>query len=315
MWCGSFVAIKKPSNGIPPDLLQKFVDEVQIMTLFHHPNIVIFLGACITEPNICLLLEYCEHGDMKQFLKAQKKMINTHILHRFATDVARGMKYLHIRLNLVQRDLKTQNLLVDHNHNVKISDFGLTKKEDNKLKTSCGTPYYAAPEVVRGEMYDLSADVYSFAIVLWELVTLDEPYDGMDPLQAAHAAAQNGLRPKIPFICPDEYAKLMRDCWVDCPESRPTFEEILNRLVEIKKELYENKSSSQNHRGGGISPSDGKSEDSNSKSMDASLRNIADFGRSMSSSHNEITTLVKADAPRDPEGEAGKSSKSVGAIR
>jgi hypothetical protein len=63
-------------------------------------------------------------------------------------------------------------------------------------------------------MYDLSADVYSFGIVLWEIVTLDEPYEGMDPLQAALAAAQNGLRPKIPFICPDEYAKLMQDCWM-----------------------------------------------------------------------------------------------------
>ena len=151
---------------------------------------------------------------MRSFLNKQKKMIKLQLLHRFATDTARGMKYLHSRVGIVQRDLKSQNLLIDGDNNVKVGDFGLSRKVDTTNNmTACGTPYWTAPEVVRGEIYDQRADVYSFAIILWELITLSEPYKGRDPLEIAFAVADEGLRPKIPFVCPEEYSKLMQDCW------------------------------------------------------------------------------------------------------
>mmetsp|Transcript_43719 Transcript_43719/g.137291 ORF Transcript_43719/g.137291 Transcript_43719/m.137291 type:complete len:141 (-) Transcript_43719:57-479(-) len=101
--------------------------------------------------------------------------------------------------------------------------------------TFCGTPYWTAPEVIRQENYTLKADVFSYAIILWELVTGKEPYDGMEGLNVAYAVADDGLRPDVPNICPEGYPELLAECWSDDPEERPEFGKILERLQELGK--------------------------------------------------------------------------------
>lgn len=107
--------------------------------------------------------------------------------------------------------------------------------EDAKL-TACGTPAWTAPEIVKMERYTEKVDVYSMGIVLWELITRQEPYGGQKGVQIAYAAAEQGLRPKIPNYCPPDYAQLMQECWAANPEERPAFEEILKRLFQLKKQ-------------------------------------------------------------------------------
>lgn len=202
-----------------------------------------FLGACTVRPNLCLVLEYCVHGSLHHFLKSEHRhgvKINMPLVYRFALDIARGVYYLHRKQSIVQRDLKARNILVDESLNAKVADFGLSRVlddgEQNKL-TACGTPAWTAPEVVRLEAYTDKVDVYSFGIILWELLTRDEPYGGRKGVQIAYAAAEQGLRPVIPSYCPEDYAQLMRECWADDPADRPTFAMILKRLFQMKKDV------------------------------------------------------------------------------
>lgn len=154
----------------------------------------------------------------------------THVL-KIATEVCRGMDYLHKR-RIVHRDLKAANLLLDDVGTVKIADFGVSRVLDphGVMTAETGTYRWMAPEVIEHSPYRESADVYSFGIVLWELVTGQVPYSAMTPLQAAVGVVQKGLRPEIPPTCPPAIADLMRACWTRNPQDRPTFEALKQQV-------------------------------------------------------------------------------------
>jgi len=239
-WCGIQVAIKKPSKNIPEEFFAKFLEEVEVMTKLHHPNIVMFLGACIEEDKLAIVLEYLDRGCLFDFLRdpESEKVLSYRTILKFAVDIARGMKYLHQRCGIIQRDLKSRNLLLDNSLNVKLCDFGLSRalaNENKNTMTACGTPYWTAPEIICGDAYNEKADVYSFAIVLWELITRDEPYDGRPGLEIAYQVAQDGIRPALPKFCPDKYLTLMTSCWDEKPDARPSFTELLDRLHDMAK--------------------------------------------------------------------------------
>lgn len=250
-WCGSVVAVKTTHQDIAHEVMDRFLSEINLMSALHHPNIVIFMGACITQPNVCLVMEYLSKGCLYDFIHDKDAKIDMALLHRFATDVARGMKYLHIRMHVVQRDLKSRNLLIDDNMNAKLCDFGLSQfvAADNTM-THCGTPSWTAPEIIRQEAFTEKADVYSYAIVLWELITQQDPHEGMEGMEVAFLAAERGLRPTIPSVCPEGYAELMSSCWQDNPDLRPDFSEVLARLYELKKAYNDLHKTFGNHQGG-----------------------------------------------------------------
>ena len=148
----------------------------------------------------------------------------------------RGMNFLHTHSPvIIHRDLKSLNLLVDSDWNVKVSDFGLSRFKVSTLMTGqCGTYQWMAPEVVRGHSYTEKADVYSFGINLWEIYTRAIPYNNVVPIQAAVAVMNQGLRPELPVNTPLEYSKLVRECWNQNSNLRPSFEEILIRLGKFE---------------------------------------------------------------------------------
>jgi len=100
--------------------------------------------------------------------------------------------------------------------------------------TSCGTPAWTAPEVLRNERYTETADVFSFGVVLWELVTREEPHHGVPPFQIVFAVGTQGIRPIIPSSCPVEVGSLIEECWAESPDERPDFSEIMKRLESIE---------------------------------------------------------------------------------
>ena len=153
------------------------------------------------------------------------------------------MKYLHEQ-NIVHRDLKTQNTLMDDQLFPKIADFGLskmTKISENSPSLNAqsiadlkGTPLYMAPEILLGNVYSKEGDVYAFAIILFELVTGKIPFKGLDLYQLIKRIP-DGERPLIDGDVDDHYRNLIESCWSQNPEKRPTFGEIVDELKNNRK--------------------------------------------------------------------------------
>jgi len=159
-----------------------------------------------------------------------------------AKQAALGMNYLHCsKPPFIHRDLKTSNLLVDENFQVKVCDFGLSHIKSHGGKGvrgsygSCGTPLWMAPEVLLNKPYDESCDVYSFGIVLWELLTQQDPFPEIDTLNMMLDQVVNGNnRPPIPEdSCPTRLRQLIEACWQGDPSKRPTFEKIIPLFNQI----------------------------------------------------------------------------------
>jgi len=153
-----------------------------------------------------------------------------------ALDAAEGMKYLHSREPpIVHRDLKSLNLLVSSDYRVKVADFGLSKPTSGKsLNSKVGSLNWCAPEILlRRAAYTPQSDVYSFGMVLYELVTHHPPFQGMNPLQVVRAIDSGDL-PKIPKEIDENLAELIYDCWKNEPEDRPNFTEVVSRLQSLQ---------------------------------------------------------------------------------
>mmetsp|Transcript_4999 Transcript_4999/g.8783 ORF Transcript_4999/g.8783 Transcript_4999/m.8783 type:complete len:170 (+) Transcript_4999:737-1246(+) len=155
------------------------------------------------------------------------------LVKRAASGAARGMAYLHGgNPPVLHRDLKSANLLLDDSYTTKVADFGLSrlKAQERSMTENCGTVQWMAPEVLANHHYAEPADVYSFGIILWELLSRECPYDGMSPIQCALAVLNRDARPEIPIWCPSPLADLIRACWEKDSSSRPTFAQIISAL-------------------------------------------------------------------------------------
>ncbi|GFQ04967.1 serine/threonine-protein kinase ctr1 [Phtheirospermum japonicum] len=192
-WHGSDVAVKVLTlQDFREDQLKEFLREVAIMKRVRHPNVVLFMGAVTKRPHLSIVTEYLPRGSLFRLIHrpAAGEMLDQRRRLRMALDVAKGINYLH-RLTppIVHWDLKTPNLLVDKNWTVKVCDFGLSRFKANTFissKSVAGTPEWMAPEFLRGEPSNEKSDVFSFGVILWELVTLQQPWSGLGPAQVIH---------------------------------------------------------------------------------------------------------------------------------
>lgn len=235
MFCGQDVAIKV-LRGVQDNSVQyqEFLQEVAIMRKVRHRNVVQFIGACTKKPHLCIVFEFMKGGSVYDRLRSAKGPFSIVEVLRIAAEVSRGMNYLHQR-KILHRDLKTANLLVDEHGTVKIADFGVARLLDSEgvMTAETGTYRWMAPEIIEHKAYDQKADVYSFGIVLWELLTGRVPYADRTPLQAAVGVVQNGLRPDIPPSTPAGLADIMRLCWQREPSVRPSFETLKRKFEEM----------------------------------------------------------------------------------
>ncbi|XP_074572426.1 serine/threonine-protein kinase STY46-like [Curcuma longa] len=241
MYHNQDVAIKV----LKPELLnvemqREFAQEVFIMRKVRHKNVLRFFGACTRPPTLCIVTEFMSRGSVYDYLHKHKGLFKLPTLLRVAIDVSKGMNYLH-QNNIIHRDLKAANLLMDENEVIKVADFGVArvKAESGVMTAETGTYRWMAPEVIEHKPYDHKADVFSFGIVLWELLTAKLPYEYLTPLQAAVGVVQKGLRPTIPKDAHPKLAELLEKCWKQNPVERPDFSEILEILELIAKEVGE----------------------------------------------------------------------------
>eukprot|EP00771_Trimastix_marina_P003759 gnl/Trimastix_PCT/5135.p1 GENE.gnl/Trimastix_PCT/5135~~gnl/Trimastix_PCT/5135.p1 ORF type:complete len:353 (-),score=104.50 gnl/Trimastix_PCT/5135:45-1103(-) len=238
----SEVAAKKVAVHDESSLVE-VMGEVSVMSKLRHPNIVGFLGLAFDPPEIILVTEYMHYGSLYDILH-NKPDVRLPWASRlsFLLQTAKAMNYLHcFAPPMIHRDLKSPNILVDSTWTVKVADFGLTRLKSDLKMTVCGTPWWSAPEILVDDTnYSEKCDVYSFGIIVFEVLTRCLPYT-FNPMHTAIEVTVNGRRPVLPQCCPPCIADLARRCWATSPDARPSFDVVvgeMDRLVGNCKEIF-----------------------------------------------------------------------------
>ena len=205
-----------------------------------HPNIVQLIGVCNHESGLLLVTEWVRNGDLRKYLKNDAVQMPWKLRIKVANDVACAMAYLHSR-NIIHRDLKAKNLLVDDNWRIKICDFGFARiasQDQQRPMTLCGTDDWMAPEVILGMPYGPEADIFSFGIVLAEIASRKKITTELQrsPLDA-YGLDVAKFRALLPDDCPPDFAMLVERCCEYDPKDRPPFKKIIKELTLIFKSL------------------------------------------------------------------------------
>ncbi|WOL20592.1 hypothetical protein Cni_G29397 [Canna indica] len=238
IWNGTDVAVKVfLEQDLTTENIEDFCNEISILSRLRHPNVILFLGACMKPPHLSLVTEYMEMGSLYYLIhtSGQKKRLSWRKRLKMLRDICRGLMCIH-RMKIVHRDLKSANCLVDKHWTVKICDFGLSRvMHDSPMSdnSSAGTPEWMAPELIRNEPFTEKCDIFSMGVIMWELCTLNRPWEGLPPVQVVYAVANEGKRLEIPE---GPLGSLISDCWAE-PHERPSCPEILTRLLDCEYSL------------------------------------------------------------------------------
>nr|XP_015801490.2 mitogen-activated protein kinase kinase kinase 11 [Nothobranchius furzeri]XP_054603264.1 mitogen-activated protein kinase kinase kinase 11 [Nothobranchius furzeri] len=248
-WRDELVAVKAARQDPDEDIsvtAQNTRQEARLFAMLNHPNIITLKGVCLQEPNLCLIMEYASGGPLSRALAGRR--IPPHVLVNWAVQIARGMLYLHSEaiVPVIHRDLKSNNILLAQpienecmeGLTLKITDFGLAREWHKTTKMStAGTYAWMAPEVIKSSTFSKGSDVWSYGVLLWELLTGEAPYRGIDGLAVAYGVAVNKLTLPIPSTCPEPFAQLMSECWDQDPHRRPNFDSILSQLTALEQQV------------------------------------------------------------------------------
>nr|XP_046171841.1 MAP/microtubule affinity-regulating kinase 4-like isoform X2 [Oncorhynchus gorbuscha] len=225
---GKEVAIKIiDKNQLNPTSLQKLFREVRIMKGLNHPNIVQLFEVIETENTLYLIMEYASGGEVFDYLVSHGRMKEKEARAKFRQIVS-AVHYCHLK-NIVHRDLKAENLLLDADSNIKIADFGFSNEftMGNKLDTFCGSPPYAAPELFQGKKYDgPEVDIWSLGVILYTLVSGSLPFDGQNLKELRERVLRGKYR--VPFYMSTDCEGILRRFLVLNPTKRCTLEQIMN---------------------------------------------------------------------------------------
>ncbi|CAH0491062.1 unnamed protein product [Peronospora farinosa] len=236
----SVVAVKRlysPVTG--QEYFQSFFRrEVSILSRLHHPNVVRFYGVSYYNRVLYIVTDFCPRS-LSALIEnpAAKGPLEESVFMKVISQIVSGMGFLHSR-HVVHRDLKPANVLISETDDINICDFGLSRliePDATTMTAEVGTPSYMAPEMATmgGIQCSTKGDVYSFGILLYSTWSRSKPYgdQGMNPFQLMTAVV-NGLRPVITINCPPALARLMRSCWHENPDIRPSFPEISQILKD-----------------------------------------------------------------------------------
>eukprot|EP00039_Didymoeca_costata_P030739 m.31139 g.31139 ORF g.31139 m.31139 type:complete len:451 (+) comp8283_c0_seq1:246-1598(+) len=235
LWKDEVVAIKKLMTGMDDGGLgmQKLVAEAEILSRLSHRNIVQFRGISHDSDELCLLMEYAEGGSVKEFLRDNS--LSPGRIVDWAHQVAKGMDYLHEGAtecgSILHRDLKSANVLIASSKKVlKITDFGLSHPHEHTTRLQMGgTIAWMAPEAVRCT-YSKGGDVWSFGVLLWEMLTGQEPFAGISVPTLAWLIASEERTLPIPESCPSYFHELLQQCWQRDHRKRISFAHIMLKL-------------------------------------------------------------------------------------
>eukprot|EP00892_Ulva_mutabilis_P004252 jgi/Ulvmu1/2199/UM013_0045.1 len=228
-WFCTPVAIKKWFASDTHQL--EIRGEIMTNAGLRHPNIVTFCGACLQGPNALMVSELLPFSLLQVLYDMPNIPLPIAKCTSIAVDIARAFCYLHTRIpQVIHRDLKPQNVLLDRAWKVKLCDFGLA----GSTKVDAGTPAYMAPELLGTEgLYTDKVDVYAFGVLFNEMLSRRPPFAGSDGNRALELA-KTGQRPEIPLSAPPAAKALIQSCWHGEPTERPTFRQINADLMALQ---------------------------------------------------------------------------------
>ena len=243
VWNGTTeVAVKTLKPGTMG--AHEFLEQAELMKKLRHPKLIQLYAVCTKEEPIYIITELMKHGSLLEYLRGDGRSLKLPQLIDMGAQVAAGMAYLEEK-NYIHRDLAARNILVGEHLLCKISgyksarflnDDGIYETRTDIYEAHTGVKFpikWTDPEAAMYSHFTIKSDVWSFGILLYELITYGRfPYPGMNNAQVLEAL-QNGYRMPCPMGCPEQLYEIMRECWKDDATSRPTFETLQWRLEEF----------------------------------------------------------------------------------
>ncbi|CAJ1375827.1 unnamed protein product [Effrenium voratum] len=225
-----------------------FVREMSVLTQVRHENLVQLYGVCLDSRPLRIVTEYCGGGAVFELLHNSPIDLVYPQQIKMCRDVARAMNYLHtFNPMIIHRDLKSLNLLLDKPVTgldlplVKVCDFGVAKFQVQagnwgQMTNQAGTKHWMAPEMWTGSTYDEKVDVFSYAMVIYEIICREVPFEEEEPADVGKYTVA-GIRPDmdaVPPDCPPELIAVMQACWAQDPSERPSFADVLQRIESLR---------------------------------------------------------------------------------
>lgn len=236
MWDGKIVAIKKfhiKEKYSVKNTLNKYIKEINTIANLRHPNIVLYMGSSLTKTDCYMISEYITKGSLFDYIHVNKKTLSEIEQISIAYEIALAIRYLHSR-KILHCDLKSSNILLDENMKVKIGDFGLSKLvnifNESENKGRLGTPHWMPPEVMNKGAYLEASDVFSYGMIVWELISNEIPYYGMTPSQIIGHVADFKKIVEPPLYGNSSLRKLVKNCLLYDSDKRPSFNQIIKFL-------------------------------------------------------------------------------------
>ena len=239
VWLGTWNGITEVAVKVfKPDILdtKKFYEEAMLMKKFRHSHVTQVYAVCTQEEPIYIITELMKHGSLLGYLRGDGRSLKFRQLIDMGAQVAAGMAYLEEK-NYIHQGLAARNILLSENLICKVADVGLARVIDEDIyEAHTGAKFpikWTAPEAAMYSRFTIKSDVWSFGILLYELMTYGRfPYPGMSDAQVLEALQTGYLMP-CPMGCPEPLHEIMRECWRDDAASRPTFEALQWRLEDF----------------------------------------------------------------------------------
>ena len=227
---GKKVAVKVTRSSATGQLLR----EIQVWSsLPSHPHIITFFGVAYAKFMTYIVIELAMNGSLFNYLHSEMKKPSVNLSLAWASDVARGMKYLHDH-HIIHRDLKSANVLLTSTWVAKLCDFGTARELTHTTTTEhAGTYRWMSPEIMRAAEARINkkCDLFSYGMILFELFDHKKPYADTDSDVEVATKVLAGKRPPIPHTLPRYLHKLLKNCWKEDPRQRPTFDDFVDKIV------------------------------------------------------------------------------------